>query len=104
MKYRSKYLPVFMADRDVIRAHLSRFYTGTEKRFFTLVRKKIKQLSDFPLMYPVFEFDPNYRKMVIGDYLLFYIVDEDNKMVEIHRIFHGAQDIRIEFTTTYSEK
>jgi len=99
MKYRIKYLPVFTSDRDVIRAHLSRFYTGTEKRFFTLVRKKIKQLKDFPLMYPVFEIDPNYRKMVIGDYLLFYIVDEDNKMVEIHRIFHGAQDIHTEFNT-----
>jgi len=42
--------------------------------------------------------------MFIGDYLLFYIVDEDNKMVEIHRVFHGAQDIRIEFNTTYSKK
>ena len=95
MKYRIKYLPTFTADRDVIKAHLSRFYIGTEKRFFTLVRKKVDRLKDFPLMYPVSEFDLNYRKMVIGDYLLFYIVNEDNKTVEIHRIFHGAQDIRM---------
>jgi len=97
MKYRIKYMPTFPNDRDIIRIHLSKFYTGTEKRFFTLLRNKISQLKDFPLMYPVFEYDPDFRKMVIGDYLLFYIVDEINRIVEIHRIFHGAQDIHTEF-------
>jgi len=30
----------------------------------------------------------------VGDYLVFYIVNEGNKTVEIHRIFHGTQNIK----------
>jgi len=95
MKYKIKYLPTFPADRDAVRTHLSQFYPGTEKRFFTILRKKIKQLKDFPLMYPVYEDKPEYRKMVAGDYLVFYSVNEDAKIVEIRRILHGSQNISI---------
>jgi len=93
MKYHISYLPTFPTDRDTVRAHLSQFYPGTEKRFFILLRKKIKQLKDFPLMYSVYEDNPAYRRMVAGDYLLFYTVNERSKVVEIRRILHGSQNI-----------
>ncbi|MDR0220163.1 MAG: type II toxin-antitoxin system RelE/ParE family toxin [Lachnospiraceae bacterium] len=32
--------------------------------------------------------------MVVGDYLLFYSVDEKRKLVIVHRIFHSSRDIR----------
>jgi hypothetical protein len=32
--------------------------------------------------------------LAVGDYLVFYMVNEEEKTVEIHRIFHGSQDVR----------
>jgi plasmid stabilization system protein ParE len=93
MKYGIKYLPVFTEDREVTKAHLSRFYAGTEKRFFTLLRKKIRQLRDNPHMYPVYEIDNDYRKLVVGQYIVLYSVDESSAIVEIHRMLPGSWDI-----------
>jgi len=93
MKYRIKYLPTFPEDRDVIKAHLSQFYPGTEKRFFSLLKKKISRLKDFPHMCPVYELDPDYRKLVAGQYIVLYTLDENKAIIEIHRMLPGSWDI-----------
>lgn len=49
---------------------------------------------DFPYSCPIYEDDPDYRTLVVGDYLVFYMVNEDDKIVEIHRIFHGSKDTK----------
>jgi len=72
MKYHIKYLPETIADRDEIRKYLSQYYKSTINSFFKL-------------------FD--YRKLVVGDYLVFYMIDENENSVEIHRIFHGTRNI-----------
>jgi len=33
-----------------------------------------------------------YRRMIVGNYLIFFIVDEQNKLVEIERILYGRRD------------
>ncbi|MCL2420601.1 MAG: type II toxin-antitoxin system RelE/ParE family toxin [Defluviitaleaceae bacterium] len=94
MNYQIKYLPTTIEDRAVIRDYLCQYYESTAKNFFVLLKKRISQLKEFPYSCPVYEDDPDYRRLVVGDYLVFYIVNEDNKVIEIHRIFHGTQDIR----------
>ena len=93
MRYAIKYLPTFSSDRDAIRVHLSQYYAGTEKRFFTLLRKKISRLRDFPAMCPIYEIDPVYRKLVVGQYIVLYTLDESRAIIEIHRILPGSWDI-----------
>ena len=97
MKYRIKFLPDAKADKDDIKAYLDTFYAGTAKRFLDSLNSKITRLKDFPYLYPTYEDDPDYRVLVIGDYLVFYVVIEDGKFVEIHRIFHGSKDISQHF-------
>ena len=46
-----------------------------------------------PYMYPVYEDIPPFRKAVVGKYLVFYTVDDDKKLVQIHHILRGAWDI-----------
>jgi len=94
MKYQIKYLPDSAVDRSEIRDYLSQYYKSTIKNFFDLLRKKIARLKEFPYSCPIYEDDPDYRILVVGDYLVFYIVNEADRIVEIHRIFHGSQDIR----------
>jgi len=93
-KYQIRYLPETVTDRAMIKDYLSQYYESTVKKFFMLLKEKISRLKDFPYSCPVYEDDPDYRTLVAGDYLVFYMVNEDNKIVEIHRIFHGSQDIR----------
>lgn len=94
MKYRIKYLPDTVTDRAEIRAYLAQYYESTVRNFFLLLKERIGQLKKFPYSGPVYEDDPDYRKLVVGDYLVFYRVNEEDQTVEIHRIFHGSQDIK----------
>ena len=94
MKFRIKYLPETVTDRNEIRDYLSQYYESTAKKFFVLLKEKIARLKDFPYSCPTYEDDPDYRKLVVGDYLAFYMINESDKTVEIHRIFHGSRDIR----------
>lgn len=82
-----------VADREHIKIYLSKFYPGTATRFFSLLKKRIAQLKTFPYSCPEYEDDPDYRKLIVGDYLVFYMVNEKAKFVEIHRFFHGSRDI-----------
>ena len=94
MKYQIKYLPDTVEDRETISTYLSQFYKGTATKFFALLKKKTERLKDFPYSCPQYEDDPDYRRLVVGDYLVFYMVNENKRIVEIHRIFHGSQDIK----------
>jgi len=93
MKYRLRYLHETVSDRNEIKAYLTNYYESTVKNFFALLKEKITRLSEFPYSCPIYEDDPDYRKLVVGDYLVFYMVNEKDKTVEIHRIFHGSRDI-----------
>ena len=91
--YRLKFLPVAKADRIVIRQYLAQFYESTVQNFFVLLKTRISQLKQFPFSCPPYEDANDYRMMIVGDYRLFYKVDEATKTVEIHRIFHHSRDI-----------
>jgi len=99
MKYRIRYLPDTITDRDEIREYLSQYYESTAKQFFALLKEKIARLKDFPYSCPSYENDPDYRRLVVRDYLVFYIVNETDKIIEIHRIFHESRDIRQHLTS-----
>jgi len=46
-----------------------------------------------PLMYPPYQDNPAYRKMTVGDYLVFYKVNEGARTVEVYRILRRSWDI-----------
>jgi plasmid stabilization system protein ParE len=86
-------MPDYLADLKGIREYLSQYYESTVRNFIGKLRKKVAGLKEHPYLWPVFQDDPDYRRMVVGSYLIFYIVREDTKTVEIHRIFHGSRDV-----------
>ena len=94
MRYRIRFLLETTTDRANIKAYLDQFYAGSAKRFFVLLKKKISRLKDFPYSCQIYEDNTDYRKLIVGDYLVFYVVNEDEKFVEIHRILHSSRDIR----------
>jgi addiction module RelE/StbE family toxin len=93
MKYKISTLDEAYDDLKKIKKYLSQFYPGTVKKFVDLYKKRRDALRGFPFAHPVYEYNTKYRKLVVGDYLVFYIVREDTETVEVHRVLHGSRDI-----------
>jgi len=93
MSYRAVVLEDAKLDLDDIEEYLSQFYPSTARSFFKNLEKKVSMLEDMPYLYPEYQSDPFFRRMVVGDYLLFYSVEEEREQVIIHRVFHSARDV-----------
>jgi len=92
MKYKVKYLP--RADRDLIEINeVLAEYPRKAVRLFQEIDRKVRGLEDMPRMWPVYQPRPRYRRMVLEDYLLFYIVDEPKHEVYVYRIIYYRMDI-----------
>ena len=93
MTYKIKYLPLAVQDLNDIARYLSGFYPQTARRVLKEMREKITKLGDTPRMCEVYALDPTYRKLVADQYLVFYHVNENVKVVEIHRVLRGSWNL-----------
>jgi len=62
-------------------------------RLFNKIRNKVELAKENPYAYPAYDRRPHFRKIVAGDYLVFYKVNEEEKTIEVHHILHGMMDI-----------
>ena len=93
MSYQATYSDDAKQDAKEIVTYLAQFYASTARNFKTMLTERVNALKTTPLIYPAYENDMFFRRMVLGDYLLFYNVDEERKLITVHRIFHHARDI-----------
>jgi plasmid stabilization system protein ParE len=93
MSFRVVFLTEAERDMDDIEEYLSQFYADTVRNFFAQLKTRVFMLRDMPYMCRAYEDDSYFRQMTVGDYLLFYSVDEKRHLVVVHRIFHSRQDI-----------
>lgn len=94
--YKIKMLPAATIDLGDMINYLSQFYSSTALKQYDRIIEKINTLKEFPLMceeYPIEIMGRKYRKMVVNDYLVFYLVLEDT--IEIHRIINAKMDLTI---------
>ena len=61
------------------------------------IRTAIKTLHQLPLRNPLVEWDPwltmQMRKMLVDNYIVFYLVDTEKKTVSIIRILYGGRNL-----------
>ncbi len=92
--YRLEYLP--SAEHDIIKAEAylyERSPAGADK-FTNAVEKQGGLLADNPLMYEVYEERPYFHRMLLPyGYLCFYHVDDEKKIITVHRVLRGMMDI-----------
>jgi plasmid stabilization system protein ParE len=92
MKFETVYLPI--ANRDIIRIDDALIeYPNKAKRIFQEMDSKVADLEEMPYMWPVYQANPAYRRMIIEDHLLFYKVDEDEHKISIYRILFDKMNI-----------
>lgn len=87
-------LPRAAQDLEDVVDYLSQFYTNTAVKQYDRIVSKIKELPHFPHKYEEYRaghYRFSYRRMVVDDYLVFYVVLDDT--IEIHSIQHGKRDI-----------
>ena len=93
MKYSVRYLSTAGHDRDVIKAYLDQYSGSAAGRLFGKIKRNMEYAKENPYMYSVYERRPQFRRMVVEGYVLFYKVNEDEKIIEVHHILHGSMDI-----------
>jgi len=91
--YDVKLLGIAENDIDEICEYLSQFYPSTPGKFLDALDKDLENVSRNPYMYPIYEYNKEYRRIVTGDYLIFYKIDKTNNLVGIYRILHGKLNI-----------
>ena len=62
-------------------------------RFYNEVSEKRGLLCDHPHMFPLYHDSEEIRFIVIGNFLMFYVVDDEKSIVSIVRILYGRRDI-----------
>lgn len=92
MSYEIAYLPVAEQDLEDIADYLSQFYPSTLKKFMNMLEKHLSSLRDMPYIGTEYG---DYRKLVASDYLIFYKVLEEQNLIKIYRVLHGARDSEI---------
>ena len=91
--YKINLLVTAVKDLDEIVNNLSQFSSNVALRQYDRIIEKINSLKEFPEMneeYKISVLGHKYRRMVIDNYLVFYVVK--NNSVEIHRIINSRMN------------
>ena len=93
MKYTIRFSPYAKEDKEEIKTYLSRFYPETPRRFTALLKKHISILKENPYMYGEYPENTDYRRMPVGNYIVFYKVNDAEKQIDIYRILRSSWDL-----------
>ena len=93
MKYTVRFSPFAKEDKKEIKTYLSKFYPDTPHRFTDLLKEHIASLKDNPYRYPEYTENSDYRRMFVGNYIVFYKVNDAGKQIDIYRILRASWDL-----------
>ena len=95
--YRIKFTPIASEDVEDIYRYISKelYAELAAVNLLEKIEQGVMRLKDYPLSctYVEDEFlkQKGYRKLIINNYIVFYIVDEENEQVNIMRVLYGRQ-------------
>ncbi len=93
MRYTIQFLDSALFDLETIKKYVSFDSVSAAIQLLNEFRVRIDNLCNMPERNPLCEDDPRFRRMVVGRYLVFYYVDEQQKNIEIHHVWHGMRNI-----------
>ncbi len=93
-EYRLEIMGLARSDIVNIEAYLAQYDENAAKHFMERLYNSLKTLKSMPYMGQKSDIDPAFRRLVIDNYLAFYTVDDKALLVEVHRVLHGAMDIK----------
>ena len=90
--YRIEYISTFHTDISNLISDLEK-YPQKAKRIFETLDRKLSRLAQAPEMYQIYEDFPEFRRITVEDYLVFYTINKHDRIIEIHRLIYGRKDI-----------
>lgn len=96
--YQIKFTPIASEDLAGIYHYISKelHAEGAAVNLMEKIEEGVMRLKDYPFScnYVDDEFlkKKGYRKLIINNYIVFYLVDEDKEQVNIMRILYGRQE------------
>lgn len=94
-KFIVEYLPIAKSDIEDIIDYISKDNPSVGKKIIDEFDNSIGKLSSFPKMGTKPKDERlqrlGYRVLVLRNYLIFYMINEEEKIVEIRRIIHGSR-------------
>ena len=98
-KFRIEYSPEAIDDLRGIYAYIA-FHLRerkTAKALIDRIRKDVRSLSEMPERYALSDLEPwasmGMRHRAIDNFIVFYLVEKDDRLVQIVRVLYGGQDI-----------
>ncbi|MGQ9558705.1 MAG: type II toxin-antitoxin system RelE/ParE family toxin [Desulfurispora sp.] len=97
-EYSLKFTPRAVEDLDDIFGYIASnlFAPAAAESLMDKIETSIRRLKDFPLSGSRVLDEPlkkrGYRKLIVDNYLVFYLVDEKERQVVIMRILYGASN------------
>jgi len=92
--YHLRYLDTLDSEIAAIEEYLETQFVSPGVVLTPIFDRIEKALPTSPYMYPVYQDDPRFRKMVVEKYLVLYVIKEEQQTVEIHHILHGIRNIK----------
>jgi len=92
MPYRIVYRAYAEKDIWEIADYLSDHSVFAAETFLSELRSKIERLTETPLIYPKIDLYKEYRKMVVGNYVVVYAFYEQTEEIAIIRVVHGKRN------------
>ena len=96
--YKIEYLPIALQDMVELSSYISKELKNPTAAVHLAEKmvEAIDQLAVFPYMNPVYQpikpLKYEYRKTVVDNYIIFYTVDEAEKIVTVHRVIYGKRN------------
>ena len=92
MPYRIVYRAYAEKDIWEIADYLSDYSVSVAETFLSELRGKIERHTETPLIYPKIDLYKEYRKMVVGNYVVVYAFYEQTEEIAIIRVVHGKRN------------
>ena len=98
-KFKVVYSPAAKDDLHTIAAYILYELRSPQaaKNVTTRIRSEIRSLSNMPERYALVEWEPwssmKMHRVPVGNYVIFYAINESSDTVTITRIFYGGRDI-----------
>ena len=82
------------SERDIgeIADYMSDHSMPAAIKFLQEIKDRIEGLVEMPFMYPKIVLHQDYLKVVVGDYVVVYIVNERTKEILIIRVVHEKRN------------
>ena len=98
--YKASYLPISRKDIHDIAFYISDTLNAPKAalNLVDALEKSISLLEQFPYAHRIFKssepLEYEYRVLYVKNYAVFYVVDEERHVVEIHRVIYAKRDLQ----------